>query len=597
MTELSIATSDRDLSVIVRVLAGLRLTGRLRVVQDAWAGEIGFDQGRVVSAAFGPERGLLALEAILLALADGRCAFDEGASTPSGDLSLAGAALDAELDRVARRQPLLVCTVPILTAVPGARERNDQWCSSELLALPRSVLTTLAAIDGRRPVHAVCDRRGLVQTLEDLATLRALGLIDFGRPARRYHAFTQLRGSLALARTLSTKTPVMARLLSRPLSLLRRGERIWLGASRPGLRILQVSAPNGQNLPVAAAPAATREVLGPPRAAGQAADSGPGTAAYVSLPPVVRRTRLLLSGGSTSAQLRAATLHGGSGRLESTALYEPTPAVDKSQWWLGVAAVILLLALGICVTNWPLVETVAGRMLGAPVEAAKRLAPDPRGLPLGSPRQSVRAPADGRTMTPASANAGYVLRPVLDARFDSGAGNWPSNPESTAWAADGAYRVLVRESGRFVAIGAPLDTPLQNVVVSATFRKLGGPPGGSYGLIVRDQGPSPRDGINQAGTFYALVINDQGQFGVARRENDHWVEVVPWTQSDSIDPRQPTHELVALAIGSRLGLTVDNKLVANVEVQAGEAGTVGIYVGGDSTDVSIDDFRVEVPPD
>jgi hypothetical protein len=185
---------------------------------------------------------------------------------------------------------------------------------------------------------------------------------------------------------------------------------------------------------------------------------------------------------------------------------------------------------------------------------------------------------------------------VLDARFDSGAGNWPSNPESTAWAADGAYRVLVREPGRFVAIGAPLDTPLHNVVVSATFRKNGGPPGGNYGLIVRDRGPGPRDGINQAGTFYALVINDQGQYGVARRENDHWVEVVPWTQSDAIDPRQPSHELVALAIGSRLGLTVDNRLVANVEVQAVEAGAVGIYVGGDSTDVSIDDFRIEVPP-
>lgn len=84
---------------------------------------------------------------------------------------------------------------------------------------------------------------------------------------------------------------------------------------------------------------------------------------------------------------------------------------------------------------------------------------------------------------------------------------------------------------------------------------------------------------------------------MARRENDHWVEVVPWTQSDAIDPRKPGHELVALAIGSRLGLTVDNKLVANLEVQAVESGTVGVYVGGDSTDVSIDDFRIEVPPD
>jgi hypothetical protein len=45
MTELSIATSEGDLTVIVRVLAGLRLTGRLRVVQEAWTGRCASTKG------------------------------------------------------------------------------------------------------------------------------------------------------------------------------------------------------------------------------------------------------------------------------------------------------------------------------------------------------------------------------------------------------------------------------------------------------------------------------------------------------------------------------------------------------------------------
>ena len=53
-------------------------------------------------------------------------------------------------------------------------------------------------------------------------------------------------------------------------------------------------------------------------------------------------------------------------------------------------------------------------------------------------------------------------------------------------------------------MSVPVEALLGDLIVSATFRKTGGPPGGGYGLVVRDQGPDPRDGVNQNMNAYVL---------------------------------------------------------------------------------------------
>jgi hypothetical protein len=189
------------------------------------------------------------------------------------------------------------------------------------------------------------------------------------------------------------------------------------------------------------------------------------------------------------------------------------------------------------------------------------------------------------------------LHPVLNAQFANDPGIWPNNPQGTAWLADETLRLFAREPGQFVALGAPLATAYRDVVVSMRARKVDGPAGGGYGLIVRDQGPGPRDGVNQTGTFYALLVNDRGEVGIARREHEHWVEVIPWTPSAAVHPGNAANELVALAIGSQLGLAVNGTLVLTADDAAASAGTVGLYVGGDLTEIAVEHFRVEVPAD
>jgi hypothetical protein len=184
---------------------------------------------------------------------------------------------------------------------------------------------------------------------------------------------------------------------------------------------------------------------------------------------------------------------------------------------------------------------------------------------------------------------------VFEERFTNNRGNWPNNPQSTAWFSEDGYRLVARQPGQFVAIGAPTTARFRNVVVTASFRKVGGPPGGGYGLIVRDQGPGPRDGVNQSGRFYVLEVGDNGQLGVWRREEGGWIDVMPWTPSDAVRPGGEANELTVQAIGEHLTFLVNGVQVVSLVDSDLTEGGVGLFVGGDQNDVLLNRFAIQVP--
>jgi hypothetical protein len=128
-----------------------------------------------------------------------------------------------------------------------------------------------------------------------------------------------------------------------------------------------------------------------------------------------------------------------------------------------------------------------------------------------------------------------------------------------------------------------------------TFRKTGGPPGGGYGLILRDEGPGPRDGVDQTGRFYVFEVSDIGDVGIWQREFDHWNDLVPWTPADSVHPAKATNELEARAVGSELTFIVNGVSVAIQRSAALTRGGVGIFVGGDLNEVIAEHITVSVP--
>lgn len=160
----------------------------------------------------------------------------------------------------------------------------------------------------------------------------------------------------------------------------------------------------------------------------------------------------------------------------------------------------------------------------------KLLAPAPEGMTSSQ---------GSNTAPPVDLAPGAVATPPLGwsqtASLSNEAG-WPHDPSGTAWFRGGEYQLYARDPGRFVAVGAPTAASFDDVVVTAQFRKVGGPPGGGYGIIVRNTGPAPLDGRNQGGRYYMLEAGDQREFGVWRRDDDRWIDLVPWTPSPAVRP-------------------------------------------------------------
>jgi LPXTG-site transpeptidase (sortase) family protein len=236
------------------------------------------------------------------------------------------------------------------------------------------------------------------------------------------------------------------------------------------------------------------------------------------------------------------------------------------------------LSLITCTGIWlPFVRDYTGRLVvrAELADAATALRP---------PAPASRVPTDAA-----------LLRTVFEERFADNRRGWPHDPHATAWFADGSYRLYAREPGRFVAVGPPIATPLRDVVVTGTFRKVGGPPGGGYGLIVRDQGRGPRDGVNQGGRYYVLEAGDRGELGIWRREEDRWLDIVSWTPSEVVRPGGATNVLTAQAAGDQLVFLVNGTPVASVADSTLAEGTVGLFAGGDRNEVAVDHFVVQAP--
>jgi hypothetical protein len=184
---------------------------------------------------------------------------------------------------------------------------------------------------------------------------------------------------------------------------------------------------------------------------------------------------------------------------------------------------------------------------------------------------------------------------LLDVRLASGPPDrWVNNPPYAFWS-DGAYRMQAVDATRFVAVGVPINRAFSDVIVSATFRKTGGGPGGGYGLIVRDQGPGPRDGVNQQANAYVMETGDLGHFGIWRRDGDHWVDLVPWTVSPTVRPGGSPNDLSVTAVGDTLTFTVNGVQLAAVRDGTFPQGGIGVFVGGDYNEVALDHFTVALP--
>jgi len=233
-----------------------------------------------------------------------------------------------------------------------------------------------------------------------------------------------------------------------------------------------------------------------------------------------------------------------------------------------------------------------------PPESAPTLAP--MVLPTGAVVPPTAVPTFAAQPTaPATlaAHASAQSQVLFAERFLSPLLGWPHDPKGTAWFSNGTYQMTAREPGRFVAIGTPLPTQVGDVTISARFRKTGGPAGGGYGFIVRKQSATPLDGDNQLGRYIVLEAGDQGDIGIWQRDESRWIDILPWTHVTAVKVGQEPNELAVTTQGNRLRFVVNGVEVANLtHASLPSEGGVGVFVGGDLNEVSLEWLIVETAP-
>ena len=214
--------------------------------------------------------------------------------------------------------------------------------------------------------------------------------------------------------------------------------------------------------------------------------------------------------------------------------------------------------------------------------------------------QPAQAAATSASASPVSAvlvpSAAPGPRTVLETLFSAGSQRgWPDNRTGVAWFATDGYHLRSQTPGRFVAIGVPDGRTFADAVVTLRYRKVDGPPGGGVGIIVRDQEPGQRDGLNQSGRFYVLEVSDTGSVGIWRRESDGWVELVAWTPSEAVQSAAEGNVLEARASGSRLTLRVNGQDTVSATDSALGPGGTGIFLGGDANEAVVEHLAVQTP--
>jgi hypothetical protein len=540
MVELKGSLGSIGLPAIVQLIGDLHHSGNLELTRGASRGVLGFDDGRLVAASFDDQRGFSALAACSHQLADADFVFVEGLPTDERTMDLSGSDLQRHLRRLASGEP-----------------------TAQTLELP-SVKSDETLTAG------ICPLLGFV----DDATRH------YSRPTALHRCFADGGPKLVSGQE------------QRELCLSGRYS----------------ACPRFRSASLSVTPSAPR-----PAALPEKTPSAPGEAMRKA---AAGQTRVARSSHSEESDgwvghddYAPPTSHGVDG-------FETGRGGRSRRGWLliaiGAGLGLVVLIAGLLIAIPALNGGLAQRQSNAAPQVVAQTVPTvipaasivPSSTPVPSPAPtSTTVPRP--TSTPVAVAAAPTARSVptapgvgqslLDVRFAAGPKQgWIDNPPFATWS-DGAYRLQAHQPPRFVAVSAPVDRVLTNVVVSATFRKTGGPPGGGYGLVIRDQSSDPLDGINQDANAYVLATGDRGDFGVWRRDGDHWVDLVPWTPSDSVRVGGSPNDLVVRAIGTRLTFIVNATEVASVEDDTLRAGGVGVFVGGDNNEVALDRFVVQLP--
>ncbi|MDQ3702334.1 MAG: DUF4388 domain-containing protein, partial [Chloroflexota bacterium] len=167
------------LSALLRFIAGLGVTGRLQVAGERGEGSLWLDEGHVVGASFGPQRGAEALSALAGSAGDGQFRLS---AEPAPAVREIEAPLEDVLQHVATMDAAFREIRPLLVTRWGVAppEGTGSTDSREApIVLDRRALDVLLAVNrGRHTVDEIAGAGNLVETAHALLRLRDEGLVQ-----------------------------------------------------------------------------------------------------------------------------------------------------------------------------------------------------------------------------------------------------------------------------------------------------------------------------------------------------------------------------------------------------------------------------------
>jgi hypothetical protein len=554
-TELS--GTGADLPAALRQLSALKRTGWIYVGTDSWTASLFVEMGRVVSATFGSREGIEALTELAHVWPVGEFVFEPNRPGP------ARRTVDISADRVLAwlhelgGDAAVELPEQLMDAVPHLLLQGVGGVDTDPVHLNRSMLRTLRAVDGKRSVAEIVSLQDSPSAIAHLAKLRELRLIGFVGAPKTEPSPEPLPPVPAPARAIATCPKLgtdddSSGAFDRPTGLHR-----CFASGRPVALALK------QQRDVCLS---TNHTTCPLLASSLVTLMEPETVQTLAPPPKDTPPEPEVDDVSRIERLRSRF-------------------ADVDRVRLGLALSLVLLAIAVAIA---LIVNLRNAAQPHPVPPVATPAPTlaPRATP-----EPTAAPLPESSAVPALIAPNTVLREP----FADNTANWLNDPQGPAWLKGGAYQLAARQPKQFVAIAAPVADVFGDVTVSATFRKVGGPAGGGYGIIVRDQGPGPRDGRNQNGRYYVLEVGDTGQVGIWRRDGDHWTDILPWTNSTAVRPGTESNQLVVRVAGDRFTLAVNGTDVETRTDGALAFGGVGLFVGGDQNEVQVDDFTILAP--
>lgn len=279
--------------------------------------------------------------------------------------------------------------------------------------------------------------------------------------------------------------------------------------------------------------------------------------------------------------------------------------------------VILLLALGLALLSActsPVPDSPTGIPDAAFTQAAETIivemtanAPTATGTPEPKATVPVIPPTETPTETlPPAATASPTLTPgiptetvepteeitynlVIDENFSSGTGWFTEEQDDFGFEfAEGGYRIYTSVAD---AVWSVRKQEFSDVRLEVDVVEEEGSSASFYGLVCRHE---------NAGSYYAFAVNDEGFFGIARREGGELEFMAQGTAPEGvIEPAGAANRIVAECLGERLILSVNGHKLADVQDDEIDAGAIGLTAGNQSarstTEALFDNFVARVP--